>query len=198
MRTRFSADSATRVVRAGGLRVTDPVRAWCELASSLSVDECTIMADALMRRKHPIADPEQLATAVAEWRGRRGHRVLLQALDLARPGTDSVRETELRLAIVRAGLPEPEVNPRILDALGRLLGHGDLTYPRYKVLVEYDGEQHRTDDAQYVIDVERLEAFARDGWICVRILKHHAVDDFAPAIRKVQRALEDRGWPGVA
>lgn len=52
----------------------------------------------------------------------------------------------LRLLIVWSGFPEPQRNCEIPLPAGTKRVRGDLVYFRYRVLVDYDGQQHRTDD----------------------------------------------------
>ena len=99
----------------------------------------------------------------------------------------------LRLALIRAGLPEPKVNAPIVDARGREIAIGDLVYPAQKVLVEYDGEQHRTDDRQYARDVVRLNNLAAEGWLAIRVDRHMTFDE---ACARTHRALYLRGGLG--
>lgn len=183
-----------RVHRVGELRALDAVSTWIQLASQLTERELVVMGDALVQRQRPFASLEQLRHRVALNAGRRGHRRLVQALALVREGTDSPRESELRLDLVAAGLPEPTVNPAIRDADGRFLGFGDLVYAEQKVVVEYDGQQHRTSDRQFGHDVTRLNALGEDGWIVIRVTKEHWATRHAVAIPQVRRALLTRGW----
>lgn len=169
-----------------GFRVPDPVEVWCELAATSSVDELVVAGDALLRRKSPLAESSRLATAAAAAVNRPGVDRLRQALSLVRARTDSPMETTMRLAIIRAGLPEPDVNWAILDASGTFQGFADLAFPRFRVLVEYDGDHHRTDPHQYFTDVDRLWMFQTLGWRIVRINKTHPV---AEAIRRIRTAL---------
>ncbi len=86
-----------------------------------------------------------------------------------RPGTDSAPETRLRLLLLEAGCPEPEVNGIVPTSRGAF--HGDLVFRDQRVIVEYDGEQHRTDDRQYSIDGDRLDAIMAAGWRVIRVDK---------------------------
>jgi hypothetical protein len=102
----------------------------------------------------------------------------------------SPRETWARLQLVRSGLPEPEPNAVIVLRSGRRT-KGDLVYPRYRVLVEYDGEQHLLDADQWATDVERLNDLAMDGWCVIRVTKRTSGVDL---VARVRRALQERGW----
>ncbi len=177
-----------------GLRVVSPVATWCQMASQLDRDELVVLGDALVRRQRPLAALAQLEAAVARSAGARGARHLAAALPLIRAGTDSPRETTLRLAMGRAGLPEPEVNTRIYDDAGLPIARGDLVYRKYKVLVEYDGGQHQTDSWQYHSDIDRLDRLAEAGWRVIRVNKTHHGPRLEDALQAIRRALAERGW----
>ncbi|WP_348787740.1 hypothetical protein [Leifsonia sp. NPDC080035] len=129
-----------------GLAVFAPSEVWCQLGARLTVAELVVAADSCLRRAGPLSTLGELRLAVARWRGRRGVDRLRAAIPLARERTDSAMETLLRLAIVGAGLPEPIVN-RPIQTAGRTL-HGDLVYPRARLVIEYDGDHHRADARQ--------------------------------------------------
>lgn len=190
---RADAATTTLVVR-GGLRAVSPVDTWLQLAAELGVRDLAMIGDALVRRRHPLAVMRELVEAVARHRGRRGHRVLVAALELVRPGTDSPAETELRLDLVASGLPEPVVNVDIHDASGRRIAIGDLAYPRYRVLVEYDGGQHREDPVQYARDVDRLDDLAHAGWRVIRFNSSHRGIRRVRRLERVREALVAAGW----
>lgn len=152
-----------------GLPATGVVDTWCALSAALSLDELVAIGDHLVRRRHPDATLEQLRRAVAGYAGRHGAKRLRAALELVRPRTDSTKETALRLVVVRAGIPEPAVNAPLFDRFGDFVKHGDLVFAREMVLLEYDGEQHRTDSAQYHRDASDMERLAAAGWFIVRV-----------------------------
>ncbi|MCU1412816.1 MAG: hypothetical protein JWN80_156 [Microbacteriaceae bacterium] len=154
-----------------GLRMTSPRETWCQLADSLTLDELIAMGDGLVRRKRPLCTMDDLESAVAARSHYPGIVMLRKALPHIRPRTDSWRETLLRLMIVRAGFPEPEVNGLILNQFGSRIGHGDLVYRRERILLEYDGRQHWEDDKQFSVDIERLDYFMADGWRVIRVDK---------------------------
>ncbi|MCU1405843.1 MAG: hypothetical protein JWQ43_2146, partial [Glaciihabitans sp.] len=57
----------------------------------------------------------------------------------------------------------------VRSAEGLWLGRADLVYPRWRTIVEYDGDQHRADTRQYEKDITRMETFADQGWNVVRV-----------------------------
>lgn len=94
------------------------------------------------------------------------------------------------------GLPEPEVNVSLVGPGAEFLGRADLVYRTWRVIVEYDGDQHRTDTRQFDRDVRRLERFAAHGWTVVRITGRAFFGDRATSIGRVRHALIAAGWRG--
>ncbi|UAJ77746.1 DUF559 domain-containing protein [Leifsonia sp. ZF2019] len=187
---RITADEVTLV---HGLRVPSVEETWVELAAELSVTELVLAGDACLRRRSPLSSVDALRGAVEDARTRPGVRRLRQAVELLRPGTDSPMESLLRLMLVDAGLPEPAVNLPVFTAGGLVL-HGDLVYPVERVVVEYDGDHHRTDPVQYERDVDRLWALEQAGWRVVRINRSHVARGSRPAVDRVRRVLaQQRG-----
>lgn len=176
------------VTTTDGYRVTSPLDTWLSSASILRVDDLIVMGDGLVCRNNPVATLEQLHHAVAGARGRPGAKRLRRALDEIRPRTDSARETMLRLLLVRAGLPEAEVNGEIVDANGAFVGFGDLLFREHRVLVEYDGGEHRTDERQFHRDVARLDDVMELGIRVIRVNKS-LMSQAQLLIAKVTRAL---------
>lgn len=99
-----------------------------------------------------------------------------------------------RLAIVRGGLPEPELQVEIHDEAGYFVGRVDMAYPAQRVVVEYEGDHHRTDAEQWARDLRRYREMERLGWAVVRwsrsdLLPRHA----AGAVEHLRSLLARRG-----
>lgn len=192
-----------QVVHRAGIPCTDPGRTWLDLAQALSPLDALVLADQVLRPPRrefgevgeALAAPEDLQEAVARRRGSRGIRRIRQVAELARVGADSPRETALRYAVHRAGLPEPRVNPRIGDEPGWSF-QPDLAFDAFRVAVQYEGAAVHSTPEQVLRDVRRAEIAAALGWLEVRITKDHSVDAWRPAIRKIVEALLSRGWSG--
>ncbi|OYN89359.1 hypothetical protein [Parenemella sanctibonifatiensis] len=86
---------------------------------------------------------------------------------LVRTGAQSWRETQLRLALVLAGLPEPAINVAV-DHPGRVTFSPDLSYDQYRLALEYEGRQHLTDTEQWSSDIERYEELSL-RWRILRV-----------------------------
>ncbi|MBT2513354.1 endonuclease domain-containing protein [Arthrobacter sp. ISL-30] len=182
-----------------GLLITSRARTWLDCARKMDVDEITVVADHLLRfprpefegRTEPHSTLEELADMLSRHKGTPGIRKARLALEQARIGADSAPETRLRLALERAGLPEPELNVPAELASG-VVRQPDLSYPEHRVAVEYEGDGH-SEPAQIVRDIAREEDFSRAGWILVRISKRHMRNDARAAVAKVRSALLSRG-----
>ncbi|MDQ5840361.1 MAG: hypothetical protein M3537_04285 [Chloroflexota bacterium] len=184
-----------------GLLITTRARTWLDVSRRMSIDELTVVADHLVRRPRlelegrgeAYASLAELAEMLDRHKGTPGIRKARLALEQARVGADSAPETRLRLALERAGLPEPLLNPptELRDGVVR---QPDLAYPDYMVAAEYDGDGH-SEAGQIVRDIAREEDFSRAGWTLVRLSKRHLANDARSAVAKVSAALLDRGWP---
>jgi len=177
------------VIEHRGLPVTSFERSWCDIAAlGGSLSELVAAGDALLQHARPVSTRASLEGAVARHGGRRGARVLRRALQLVTDRSDSAPESELRVAIIEAGLPMPRINEPIRDERGRPLATPDLSWPAQLVVVEYEGDHHRTDRAQWHRDLERFGLLQELGW---RVLRASAADyrDPRPLLRRLTRLL---------
>ncbi|WP_125610792.1 hypothetical protein [Specibacter cremeus] len=127
-------------------------------------------------------------------KGTPGIRKARAALELARVGSDSAPETRLRLAVIRHGLPEPELNTAIILGSGTVRAP-DQSFRKYRIAVEYEGGTHAAPD-QVDRDIARQEDYAAAGWVEVRLSKRHMANGARAAVAKIRQALISRGWPG--
>lgn len=197
------ADPKLVVVDRFGFPVADAASTWLQLAATngVSLDELIIVGDHLVlvpefvnpADRRPFVTLDELRMRVAGYSGR-GARRAREAIEHVRTGSESRRETQLRLAILRAGLPEPELNQVIYSKAGVRIGRADKVYRRYKLIVEYDGQQHRTDSVQYDLDMTRTEEFIRADWFPLKIRTQQMRNGAAEATHRIERALRERGW----
>lgn len=176
------------ITYAAGLPVTSPAQTAFDLARQNPCGEGVARLDALMRAtRFSAEDVLLLAKRHHRARGLQRMRKVLPLLDA---GAASPKETWLRLLIVRAGLPTPETQIPVVMHY-RTVAVLDMGWDRFKVAVEYDGDQHRTSRRQYVRDIRRLHALEECGWIVVRVV---AEDRPAAVIDRVREALRRRGY----
>ena len=148
------------------LDCTTPARTAYDIGRRVSGDTAIIRIDALLNATG--CKVEDVARVADRYPGARGVRQFRDALDLADGGAESPKETELRLLLVRDGLPRPVTQIPVANPRGRSR-RVDMGWPEWKVGVEYDGEQHWTNPDDYAEDIERLEFLAAQGWIIVRV-----------------------------
>ena len=126
------------------------------------------------------ARPCAASTSCGPWwngiAGNRGVRKARVALELIRVGADSPPETRLRLALVRAGLPEPDLNHVLWGVPARAspVLWPDAAYAEWRISIQYDGAGHG-GSGQYLRDIRRESATRAYGWLEVRVAK----DDLA-------------------
>lgn len=195
------SDPHARAVTRVGVPVVDAATTWCHLASTLAEDDLVAAGDYLVltpavpdrNDRRPFVTLTQLRQRVDRYHGP-GARAARSALHHVRDGSESRRETLLRLILVRAGLPEPELNVDIFRNDGSWIGRADQVFRRWKTIVEYDGQQHRTSDKQYERDELKIEELGHAGWQVVRIRKKALLFGGAEAVERASRALRARGW----
>ncbi len=187
-----------RTVVAEGIRLTDPASTWATLGGLLTEDELVAAADAVLHvPRHPGGFRPVVETALAdradlehlvERKGRPGAPALRRALELARTGAASPPETQIRLILHRAGMPEPELDYDVYSPAGRFLGCSELAYPEWKVAMEYESDGHLTR-AQLQRDIDKYQAYAEAGWVVVRLTSAHVYIAPNEALRRVRAAL---------
>ncbi|GAB3149551.1 hypothetical protein GCM10027058_12080 [Microbacterium neimengense] len=180
--------------RETGLRLTSPATTWAMLAASLRHPyDVVAVGDAVLRdwRLEPLASISEMSRAADAGR-RVGVARLREALPRLRARSGSRPETWLRLTIVDAGLPEPDLNVDVFVA-GEYLACVDLAYPERRIAFEYEGEHHLRDPRQWASDIERYERLAAAGWLVIRATKQDVFEQPGRLMARVRRALASRG-----
>jgi very-short-patch-repair endonuclease len=204
----FSTNSTTQTRHAGivlhrrqgllhpriheGLPVLGPDRTFVDSATLLGHVNLVRAGDWLVRLG--LTTPDTLM-AFAMGSHLSGVRRARRIAPHVRERVDSVMETDLRLLLRFARLPEPEVNGVITDAFGAFLARGDLVFRRWRVVVEYDGWHHERDARQRQKDHLRRERLEADGW---RVIVVTSEDMRRPSaiVARVHAALTLAGYTG--
>jgi hypothetical protein len=98
-------------------------------------------------------------------------------------------ESRLRMLLVLARLPRPEVQLAVYDDEGGFLGRPDLLYPRQRLAIEFDGGNHRD---RLVDDNRRQNGLVGAGF---RLLRFTSADVYGKAeviANQVRQALTSR------
>ncbi|WP_347753702.1 hypothetical protein [Agrococcus sp. ProA11] len=187
------AEAVFETCDVAGVRVASPALALACMATRCTVHELVRIGDAIVaaadnypgrRLPGPIASFDALQDITERWAGRPGAAALREAVPRIRPRVESPRETDMRLLITDAGMPEPEVQVEVFDPeTGRRLGRADLLHRAARVVEEYEGDGHR-EKAQWDRDIQKYRDFERIGLHVVRATNR----DFVPS---PQRWLAD-------
>ena len=146
------------VTTARGLRATTIERTFRDLRRRLPPIEILVLADQALRMR--LGRFHEMAEAA-----------------------ESPMETRLRWTLFQAGLPRPQVQTELRDSDGRFLGRADLYYPQARLVIEYDGANHRD---RLVEDDRRQNALVTAGF---RLLRFTAADQPYAITAQVRRAL---------
>lgn len=180
--------------RVRGVPVVDPIAAVLSCASELTVEQLVVLLDAVIAdsSNYPGTDEvvrprctlDYAGKRIAEWGRFPGSAAVRIAFGIAREGVESPKETETRLAILDAALPEPVVQFEVRDGR-RLVARVDLAYPQWRIAIEYEGDGHRTDKEQWRRDIARQRELEQRGWIVIRLTQHDLdePDEFLARIR---------------
>ena len=192
---RVDVPAAHRVRVRGVVATSAPRTLWdlCAGEYGLSEAEVVVAGDALLRspwvpgigRGAPAHTREELAQVLLE-RGRYdGCRLARSALGRMRAGAESPRETLLRLALVDAGLPEPELQ-LTLDARDPRSPVVDLAYARWRLALQYEGRHHRSREQQER-DVMRDRWCLDRGWLSLKVSGADHRQGYREVVARVRR-----------
>lgn len=186
-----------------GVPVTTPERTFIDLARLLGPRELVVVGDGLVvRHEHgvhrgipPLTTVERLAESVESHAGLSGVRRARAALGRVRVGSDSPKETELRLDCEDHG-----IDGWVLDhavEIDGVLVQPDLLHRESGLFVQYDGAHH-ADPRQIGRDIRRQRRTEASGHRELRIFAEDLVvrepfhGDLAPrAVVLVARAVAD-------
>ena len=165
---RRAALAAGDIVLRHRLPATPALRTAVDLGGRNPLKEAVVAVDLFLHAE--LVSLDELRSHVAGHPGAWGIGRLRRVVDLAEPKSESAMESRLRLVIVMAGLPKPEVQIDVRDDRGHFLGRPDLLYPRHRLAIEYDGGTHRD---RMVEDNRRQNGLVGAGY---RLLRFTAAD----------------------
>ncbi len=178
----------------GGVRVSDHGQMFVELAELLPLVDLVVVGDNLVRTGRITCAGLADFCAVSRLPAGRAARL---AAAYVRERVDSPMETRLRMLLVLAGLPEPEVNLTIRAGDGTPLRRYDLAYQAARIVIEYDGRHHIEREESWEADLDRREAIDDDGWRILVVTARGVYREPERTALRVWRLLRRRGVPGV-
>ncbi|CUR62232.1 conserved hypothetical protein [metagenome] len=192
VRAHVGRHRATTLVR--GVRVTAPLMLFVEMAELLTLVDLVVLGDAMVRRR--MFTPEQLVRFCASVRHKAASRARTGAAYVRRD-VDSPMETRLRMLIVLAGLPEPQVNLTVRDGDGEVVRKYDLSYPVVRVAIEFNGKVHVLVPGAWEADLGRRDDIDDSGWRLLPVVSSGIYATPGSTLRRIHRVLLSRGLPGT-
>lgn len=188
---------ADEIMESEGIRMSTPARTWLDLCRVLPMEHVVAMGDQLIRHPHdglelrtkPWATTQELRGMLKRHPKMQGIVKARAAVELIRVGADSAPETFLRLALLDAGLPEPELQVRLV-ADNPHSPAADMGYRRRKIAIQYDGGHHLTREQQSR-DNRRDACFHSAGWHYFKFNADDLANNFRRATSLVRAALRE-------
>ncbi|WP_367998455.1 endonuclease domain-containing protein [Paenarthrobacter aurescens] len=146
-------------------------------------------------RETPFTTLEALRKLVDRHKNLQGVVRAREALDLMRVGADSAPESLLRLAMLDAGIPEPDLQVKLRPS-DPFSPSADLGFRARRVALQYDGGHHQERE-QIFSDRRRDKAFEAAGWTVLKFGKEDLADNFSSATKKIKSALRS-AWQDPA
>jgi very-short-patch-repair endonuclease len=157
----------SEIVTIRKLRTTNLLWTLADVCLRYPAIEALIAIDMALRAR--LTNSVALGQYAGTARGRPGAGRLRFLSGLAAPA-ESPMETRLRWLLIQARLPQPEVQTNLLDADGRFVARADIYYPAARLVLEYDGRNHRD---RLVDDDRRQNLLVNAGF---RLLRFTAAD----------------------
>lgn len=178
------------VIRIFDLYCTSPAATFAQFVRFNWFEETIIMADRLTCRDERLrrATKQELMAFLDDgslWRqGPHAGRAFVSSEHRFPVGTGA------RLDAMKWGLPNPEANYPVDLESG--LAWLDMAYERYRVAMEFHGQQHLE---QYVADTRRMNALAAKNWVVLPAWQSTVLDqaELHRYFSQVAAALEHAG-----
>lgn len=154
------------VGEADGIPAVVPELACLQVTTAFGVVPGLVSTDAALRSG--VVDEAQLAASRAVVVGPRSPRTDV-VLEHATPLSDSGGETRCRWVMHTVGLPVPELQVQVHDAIGELVGVVDFLFRQNWTIVEFDGALKYDGRADVVAEKRREDRLRELGYEVVRI-----------------------------
>ncbi len=121
-----------------GIQVTSAARTIADLARMLTFDQAIVAADGALYQK--LTTREKLMKAAEEMAGVPGSRSALHVARFADGLSESAGESLSRVMMRRTAIPEPVLQPKVLNHNGKFIGRTDFAWRDGRLLGEFDGK----------------------------------------------------------
>jgi very-short-patch-repair endonuclease len=182
------------VVKSGGIHVSDYAQTFCELATLVPLIDLVAAGDYLVSKG--LISTAALIAFCAERRGA-GSSLAREAVAYVRTNVDSPMESKLRMLLVLAGLPEPQINLSLRIDDGTLIRRYDLSWPDFKIAIEYDGRQHIERVENWESDLNRRDDGDDEGWRLITVTSKRLFVETERTLERIHRLARRRRVPGT-
>lgn len=185
------------VVEIDGIPVTSLARTVVDLSRGLSTFMAVPIGDVALQQG---VSREELADALARCRGWRGIVRARRTVAFLDPRSESPGESCSRVRMAEVGLPVPELQVKVYDDLGFLVGRCDFGWLERRTLGEFDGvgkygelrDEDKTAEDVVIEEKDREDALRDLGLQVVR-WRWDALQDPTILRRKIMRAFQRAG-----
>lgn len=178
-----------------GIWTTSPGQTFLDMARSLEFMDLLVLGDSLVRRAG--CTPAYLRNFVADASAHGAQRAR-EVAQLVRSDVDSPNESRLRLLMVSAGLPEPEINRVVRNQSRTRKRRLDLSYADCKVAIEFDGRHHVERIDQWNNDILRREDLEDMGWRFVIVTSSAMYADPLRVLQRITDKVVAAGGPRMS
>lgn len=192
---RLRISDGTQLVENNGLRQTSAARTWFDLASILGLYDLVAVGDYLIHWRLPHTSVDEIRGMASHFIGQRGMATARMAFPLLSDRSESRPESTLRVILELDGLPRPRINHDIVFTDDGTRVRTDLAFDSFKVLLEYQGDYHRTRKDQWRKDMTRRSRLESQEWTVME-LNANDLKDPAELVARIRRVLRRQGWRG--
>ncbi|WP_377644079.1 hypothetical protein [Oryzobacter terrae] len=175
-----------------GVPVTSPEQTFCDMARFLGLVDLVALGDSLVRKSR--LSPEHLSSYAEGWSGQFKADAVAAAR-LVRARVDSSPETALRLLLVLAGLPEPDIDIHIRAVDGTLRFRIELGYENVRFAIEYDGRWHEGAAQREKDRARRTHLSEEEGWTFVVVTGDELYNATETLLVRIVDAARSAGVP---
>lgn len=122
----------------GTVQVTDALTTALDLARWSTIDQAVRALDHGLQSS--LFTRDELTARLKEMAGVTGIETMRQAAGLASIGSESPRETDVKLLLWRMGLPAPRQQANVSSRRNVWIGRVDFFFPELGLIIEYDGD----------------------------------------------------------
>lgn len=184
-----------RLTNKHGIRTVALEQALASSANDLTRHDLDEAIDEALRKRLTTWARVEPALELSTARGRQGSAHVQQLLadrrrDSAVPLSSWSRM--VRVKLMQADVPTPQMEWRVLDLSGTLIAQVDLAYPAQRYAIELDSVAFHHNLVAFETDRARDAGLLQAGWTVSRITWQQFSSDWPAVLRTVRAGLKQR------